>query len=50
MVESWLEDIMASYNQDSFDARNSYAAQLHMPGEIFQDLVWWALNLYQMKF
>ena len=44
MVESWLEDIMASYNQDSFDARNSYAAQLHMPGEIFQNLVWWALK------
>ena len=44
MVEPWLEDIMASYNQDSFDARNSYAAQLHMPGEIFQNLVWWALK------
>ena len=44
MVEAWLEGIMASYNQESYEARDSYAAQLHMPGEIFQDLVWWALK------
>ncbi len=44
MVESWLEEIMKSYNQESYDSRNSYAAQLHMPGEIFQNLVWWALK------
>lgn len=44
MVEAWLEGIMTSYNQESYEARNSYAAQLHMPGEIFQDLVWWALK------
>lgn len=44
MVESWLEEIMGSYNLESYDSRNSYAAQLHMPGEIFQDLVWWALK------
>ena len=44
MVEAWLEGIMATYNQESYDARDSYAAQLHMPGNIFQDLVWWALK------
>ena len=44
MIEAWLEEIMTSYNQESYDARDSYAAQLHMPGEIFQDLVWWALK------
>ena len=44
MVESWLEEIMGSYNLESYDSRNSYAAQLHMPGEIFQNLVWWALK------
>ncbi len=44
MVEAWLEEIMGSYNRESYDARNSYAAQLHMPGEIFQNLVWWALK------
>ena len=44
MVEAWLEEIMASYNQESYEARDSYAAQLHMPGEIFQELVWWALK------
>ena len=35
---------MASYNQESYESRDSYAAQLHMPGEIFQDLVWWSLK------
>ena len=44
MVEAWLEKIMASYNQESYEARDSYAAQLHMPGKIFQDLIWWALK------
>lgn len=44
MVEEWLEEIMTSYNQDSFEARDSYAAQVYMPGKLFQDLVWWALQ------
>ena len=44
MVESWLKEIMGSYNLESYESRNSYAAQLHMPGEIFQNLVWWALK------
>tara|TARA_B100001250_G_C19810942_1_gene795648 strand:+ start:2244 stop:3002 length:759 start_codon:yes stop_codon:yes gene_type:complete len=44
MVEQWLEKIMNSYNHDSYEARNSYAAQLHMPGKLFQKLVWWALQ------
>jgi len=35
---------MGSYNLESYDSRNLYAAQLHMPGEIFQNLVWWALK------
>ena len=35
---------MGSYNLESYDSRNSYAAQVHMPGEIFQNLVWWALK------
>ena len=35
---------MGSYNLESYESRNSYAAQLHMPGEIFQNLVWWALK------
>jgi len=44
MVEEWLEEIMTSYNHDSFEARDSYAAQVYMPGKLFQDLVWWALQ------
>ena len=35
---------MGSYNLESYESINSYAAQLHMPGEIFQNLVWWALK------
>ena len=36
MVEPWLEDAMSSYNLESYDSKDSYAAQLHMPGEIFK--------------
>tara|TARA_B100001564_G_scaffold353767_1_gene363240 strand:- start:219 stop:968 length:750 start_codon:yes stop_codon:yes gene_type:complete len=44
MLEKWLEEIMTSYNLDSFATRDSYAAQLHMPGKLFQKLIWWALQ------
>ena len=51
VVEKWLESIMKSYNGDSLDAKDSYVAQLHFPGKLFQDIVWWALQkLYLMKF
>ena len=44
MVEAWLVELMTSYNRDSRDQRNGYVAQLHMPGDVFQSLVWWALQ------
>ena len=44
MVEAWLEDLMTSYNRDSHEQRAGYLAQVHMPGEVFQSLVWWALQ------
>ena len=44
MVEAWLEDLMTSYNHDSHAQRAGYVAQIHMPGEVFQSLVWWALQ------
>ena len=44
VVEKWLESIMKSYNGDSLDAKDSYVAQLHFPGKLFQDIVWWALQ------
>lgn len=44
MVEAWLEDLMTSYNRDSHAQRAGYLAQVHMPGEVFQSLVWWALQ------
>ena len=44
MVEAWLEDLMTSYNRDSHAQRGGYVAQVHMPGDVFQSLVWWALQ------
>ena len=44
MVEAWLRDLMTSYNRDSYAQRAGYLAQVHMPGEVFQSLVWWALQ------
>ena len=35
---------MTSYNQDSFQSRESYTAQIHLPGHLFEELVWWALQ------
>ena len=44
MVEAWLEELMESYNRESYDSRESYTAQIHLPGRIFEQLVWWALQ------
>jgi hypothetical protein len=35
MVEAWLEELMESYNRESYDSRESYTAQIHLPGRIF---------------
>ena len=44
MIEQWLEELMSSYNLDSFEAKNSYTAQIHLRGNLFQKLIWWALK------
>ena len=44
MVESWLVEAMRSYNAESYSMRHAYAAQLHLPGPIFRELVVWALQ------
>ena len=44
MVEQWLEELMVSYNLDSFESKNSYTAQVHLRGELFEKLIWWALK------
>ena len=44
MVEAWLEELMETYNRESYDGRESYTAQIHLPGRIFEELVWWALQ------
>ena len=44
MVEEWLGALMMSYNRDSYEQRSGYMAQVHVPGHVFQSLVWWALQ------
>ena len=44
MVEAWLIDAMRSYNAESYSMRHAYAAQLHLPGPVFRELVVWALQ------
>ena len=44
MVEAWLVELMTTYNRDSHEQRHGYMTQLHLPGEVFQSLVWWALQ------
>ena len=39
MIEQWLEELMSSYNLDSFEAKNSYTAQIHLRGNLFQKLI-----------
>ena len=44
MVEKWLEELMTSYNHDSMKSKNSYTAQIHLKGDLFENLIWWALQ------
>lgn len=44
MVESWLVELMTTYNEESYTGREAYTAQVHLPGEVFESLVWWALQ------
>jgi len=44
MVEAWLEKLMVTYNQESYASRDAYTAQIHLPGHLFEKLVWWALQ------
>ena len=44
MVEAWLVEAMERYNEESLERREAYAAQVHLPGSVLQDLVWWALQ------
>ena len=44
MVEAWLVDLMTAYNRESHAQRDGYLAQILMPGEVFQTLIWWSLQ------
>ena len=44
MVEAWLVKLMQGYNHESYEQRAGYLAQVHMPGHVFQSLIWWALQ------
>ena len=30
MVEAWLEELMVTYNQESYASRDAYTAQIHL--------------------
>ena len=36
--------LMQGYNRESYEQRAGYLAQVHMPGHVFQSLIWWALQ------
>ena len=44
MVEPWLIELMTAYNGESYSGREAYTAQVHLPGSVFGELVWWALQ------
>ena len=44
MVVAWLVEALERYNEESLERREAYAAQVHLPGPVLQDLVWWALQ------
>ena len=44
MVEAWLVELMTTYNEESYRSREAYTAQIHLPGSVFENLVWWALQ------
>ena len=44
MVSEWLADLMASYNAESLASRDAYAAQVHLEGELFEQLIYWGLQ------
>tara|TARA_B110000003_G_C16610052_1_gene519066 strand:- start:997 stop:1758 length:762 start_codon:yes stop_codon:yes gene_type:complete len=44
MVEAWLVELMTTYNEESYQSREAYTAQVHLPGSVFEDLVWWGLQ------
>lgn len=35
---------MVTYNQESYASKDAYTAQIHLPGHLFEKLVWWALQ------
>ena len=37
-------DLMESYNAESLAKKEQYSAQVHMRGNLFEELVWWALQ------
>ena len=44
MVEAWLVELMTTYNEESYRSREAYTAQIHLPGSVFENLVWWSLQ------
>ena len=44
MVDEWLIESMIEYNSESLNHKESYAAVLQMPGELFAKLLNWTFQ------
>ena len=44
MASDWLEQAVAEYNDESFNRREEYVAQIHFPVSILEQILGWAFK------
>ena len=44
MVSEWLSNALAIYNDESFNRREEYVAQIHFPSHILEEILEWAFK------
>ena len=44
MASDWLEEAVAVYNDESFNRREEYVAQIHFPVSILEEILGWAFK------
>ena len=43
-MSEWLEEALAVYNDESFNRREEYVAQVHFPAHILEQILEWAFK------
>ena len=43
MVDAWLAEAMAAYNAESLANRDGYRGLVHVPGDVLETILLWAL-------